>query len=101
MAKHLLEPIAELAAAARTEAERMLAATDGQDGTQVRMPVEQFRRLAGLLAALGNSAGACGGRDCLGAPVNGIRTWVTREAHGCARNQPSPYATGAAGDLTF
>lgn len=102
-AKHPLENIGDLAATARAEAARMLAATDNNSGAQVRMPVEQFRKLAGLLAALGNSAGACGGRDCMGAPVDGIRTWVTQDARiaaSCARG-PSPYETGAAGDLTF
>lgn len=102
---HPLETITELAASARTEAARMLAAVEGKEGVEVRLPVDQFRRLAGLLAALGRSAGACGGCDCLGAPVDGVRLWVTREA-GERRQADTawpaqPYETRAARDLTL
>ena len=90
---HPLDNIADLARAAREEAEKMLATTADAQGGQVRMPVEQFRALAGLLAALGRSAGACGGSDCLGAPVDGIRLFVARDA-AAAR-----FSERAAGDL--
>lgn len=94
---HPLDNIAALARSARQEAAEMLAATEGRDGV-VRMPVEQFRQLAGLLAALGRSAGACGGSDCLGAPVDGIRLFVARDA--AERDACADRAVGrVAGDL--
>ena len=93
---HPLDTIGTLAASARAESARMLAATDGQDG-MVRIPVEQFRSLAHLLGALGRSAGACGGSECLGAPVNGVRLWMTRDA---GERQIEP-PTRRCGDLTL
>lgn len=92
---HPLDQIATLAATAREEAARMLAASDGHDG-HVRIPVAQFRGLAHLLTALGRAAGACGGSECMGAPVNGVRLWVTRDAG----DRLVPEAR-TAGDLTL
>ena len=94
---HPLDQIATLAATAREEAARMLAAAQGHDG-HVRIPAEQFRHLAHLLAALGRAAGACGGSECLGAPVDGVRLWMTRDA---SERLGGHVQSRTAGDLTL
>lgn len=81
MAAEPIKQIGALALAARAEAGRMVRATDRQpDGGHVRMTVGEFRRLALLLDTLGRAGMACGGVDCLGAAVGGVRTWMTRDS---------------------
>jgi len=75
-----IERIGTLAATARRESQRMAAATRGQaDDRHVRLTVGEFRRLAALLDALGRAGTACGGGDCMGATVGGVKLWVTHD----------------------
>jgi len=52
---------------------------DQPEGAHVRLTVGEFRRLAALLDALGRAGSACGGGDCLGARVDGVKLWVTHD----------------------
>jgi len=90
-----IERIGTLAAAARREAGRMVAAAEGQaDDRHVRLTVGEFRRLAALLDTLGRAGTACGGGDCLGARVDGVKLWVTHDRllseRAAAATRPDP-----------
>lgn len=65
----------ETMAAARAEAERMLAASaEAAPDAMIRMKASQFRRLAELLGHVADQAAR--GDTGFAAPIDGIRFWV-------------------------
>lgn len=75
--------IGDHARTVRAEAEKMRAAVEGHGrDAKVTMTVLQFRMLASMMTQLADAASGCGGRDCMGAEVDGFRFWVAKSPLG-------------------
>jgi hypothetical protein len=75
--------IGEQAQAVRAEADKMRAAVEGHNrDAKVTMTVLQFRMLASMMTQLADAASGCGGKDCMGAEVDGFRFWVAQSPLG-------------------
>lgn len=58
----------------------MNAAAEGKDdGATVTIDIRSFRGLATLIAALANEGGRCGGEQCMGRALDGVRFWVAKD----------------------
>jgi hypothetical protein len=71
---------AALVEAAKKAARGMLASTEGKDGAAaVNTDVRTFRSLAAMLNTLSGEVAQCGGSDCMGRKIDGLRLWVTHD----------------------
>jgi hypothetical protein len=71
---------APLVLAAREIARSMEAAVEGKAAeTRVDTDAATFRKIAAVLNGLSTHLSGCGGTECMGRPIDGVRFWVAQE----------------------
>jgi hypothetical protein len=72
--------ISEIARTAERTSRDMLGRVAGSDeATTVTIDVPSFRAIATMLGVMAAEALKCGGEDCMGRAVDGVRLWVTKD----------------------
>lgn len=73
-------PRGEIVKAAERMSRDMIAKISGQDpNAALAIDVRSFRAIATLLGLVAADSSRCGGDDCMGRAVDGIRLWVTKD----------------------